>query len=179
MAPPRKRRRARATPSAPRQVRGVVSPRFSPDGERIVFCALNALWLLEINDRRPRRLVGDGFPIVDPDWSPDGQSIVYTSDRAGNPDLWRYDLADGTSHRLTALPYAAVGAAWSHDGSRIAFGDQDGRTHVLNISTGQTRQVLTALWQPVALRGHGMVVCSRSRLCGPIPGATATARTRL
>lgn len=39
-----------------------------------------------------------------PFFSPDGKSIYYTSERGGQTDIYRYDLAPGTSRRVTRTP---------------------------------------------------------------------------
>ncbi|MFL6120958.1 TolB family protein, partial [Actinophytocola sp.] len=50
------------------RVLGIASPVASPDGTRVAFRALNALWLLRIGDARPTRLVAVGFFNSDPDF---------------------------------------------------------------------------------------------------------------
>ncbi|MEV0620113.1 amidohydrolase family protein [Nonomuraea sp. NPDC050404] len=145
-----------------RPVRGIVGPVLSPDGTAVAFCALGDLWLMGLSGPsaggkastpvrgggRARRLTsGDAF-VTDPAWSPDGRRLAYTSDRAGNPDLWIRDLDSGTDRRLTAQPYAAVAAAWSPGGDRIAFQDQEGATYTVVVKSGDIRKVMEAIWQP-------------------------------
>ncbi|WP_419996319.1 amidohydrolase family protein [Streptomyces boninensis] len=124
-----------------RPVRGIVAPALSPDGASVAFCALGDLWLLGPGGR-PQRLTRDTYFVSDPAWSPDGRRLVYTSDRAGNPDLWLRDLDSGTDRRLTALPHAAVAAAFAPDGRQVAFQDQDGATYLCTVDTGEVVQVL-------------------------------------
>jgi len=131
----------------PRPVRGIVGPALSPDGLRVAFCALNDLWLMTIGER-PTRLTRDSFSTVDPAWSPDGRSLCYTSDRAGNPDLWVRDLEAGEERRLTAPPHTAVAGAWSPDGSRISFQNREGATFLVDVGSGDTRQVSDPLFAP-------------------------------
>ena len=129
------------------EVLGIADPALSPDGRRIAFRALNALWLLT-GSERPRKIVGDGYFNASPDWSPDGRSLVYVSDRAGSANLWRYDLATGASERLTDLPNAQLSPRWSPDGTRIAYQDESGATWVLTLADGSVAQVAPALYQP-------------------------------
>src|SRR5205085_7227787 len=50
----------------------------SPDGKRVVYTALNKLWVKELPGGTPKRVTNDSRSIeVYPAWSPDGQSIVY------------------------------------------------------------------------------------------------------
>jgi Tol biopolymer transport system component/imidazolonepropionase-like amidohydrolase len=134
-------------PASPRQVRGIASPVCSRDGRRLAFRALNALWVMDIGER-PRRIVADGYFASDPDFSPDGRSLVYSSDRAGDADLWMRNLATGDEQRLTALPGAQLTPRWSPDGGRIAYQDHDGATWILELSTGSVRQITPTLFMP-------------------------------
>ncbi|MDW7992634.1 MAG: hypothetical protein RMK65_11060, partial [Anaerolineae bacterium] len=57
-------------------------------------------------------------------WSPDSRQIVFRSTRSGNRQLWRINV-DGTGlTQLTNLSGEANDAAWSPDGSTIAFASQ-------------------------------------------------------
>jgi len=142
-----RRRFHRAGHDSSGQVKGIASPVCSPDGLRVAFRALNALWLMDIGSR-PRRIVADGYFASDPDFSPDGRSLVYSSDRAGDADLWLRDLATGAERRLTALPGAQLTPRWSPGGGRIAYQDHDGATWILDVASGSVRQIAPALFMP-------------------------------
>ncbi len=131
-----------------RQALGIASPVASPDGTRVAFRALGALWLLTVGNPRPTRLVADGYFNSDPDFTPDGRSLVYASDRAGNADLWVRDLTTGAERRLSGLPGAQVAPRVSPDGGRIAYTDQDGVVWVLDVASGATTQVTPTLFMP-------------------------------
>ncbi|QHC23598.1 amidohydrolase family protein [Streptomyces sp. GS7] len=135
------------TSPAPRPVRGIASPVLSPDGHSVAFRALNALWVMPVGGR-PTARVSDGFFNTDPDFHLDGTSLVYGSDRSGTANLWRLNLADGSSTQLTDVPRGAMTPRWSPDGGRIAYQDADGAIWVLAVSDGSVRQVLPALFQP-------------------------------
>jgi Tol biopolymer transport system component len=141
------RRGPELTGDGPQNVLGIADPALSPDGRKIAFRALNALWLLT-GAERPVRIVSDGYFNSAPDWSPDGRSLVYVSDRAGTANLWRYDIAEGTSERITDLPNAQLAPRWSPDGSRIAYQDESGANWVLTLADGSVTQVTPALYQP-------------------------------
>ncbi len=132
-----------------RQALGIASPVASRDGRQIAFRALNALWTADVaGSSRPRRLVADGYFRSDPDFSPDGRSLVYSSDQAGESDLWLRDLSTGVDRRVTALPGAQTAPRFSPDGRQVAYQDQNGVGSILDLDTLQTRQVTPALFQP-------------------------------
>ncbi len=62
-----------------------------------------------------------------PQISPDGSRVVYEETRtnweanAFETDLWLADVATGESHLLTVAAKSSTGAAWSPNGSWIAF----------------------------------------------------------
>ncbi|OVE79480.1 hypothetical protein BVY01_02415 [bacterium I07] len=58
----------------------------------------------------------------EPCWTPDGQSVVFSSDRDGYLDLYRYDLGTGSTHRLTDTPdHDEKKAQVSHDSRFISY----------------------------------------------------------
>ncbi|WP_203591148.1 DPP IV N-terminal domain-containing protein [Streptomyces sp. SID13031] len=130
-------------------VLGIACPTVSPDGRWLAFRALNALWLAESSGRgQPRKLVADGYFNSDPDFSPDGKTLLYASDRDGTADLWLHDLATGADSKLSSLPGAQTAPRFSPDGRQIAYQDQDGIAWVLDLSSGEVRQLTPTLFQP-------------------------------
>ena len=135
-------------PAAVRQAKGIVSPILSPDGKRVVFEALNQLWIMDIGGK-PLALTSDKFYKEDPAWSPDGKSISYSSDKAGTEDLYVLDLASSQERRITDFGGSAeVSSAWSPDGKMLAYQDQHGATFVIEIETGKRRQVIGPQFAP-------------------------------
>lgn len=132
---------------APRQALGLVAPALSPDGSRVVFQALNRLWLMDVGGA-PRPLTEGTYYAQDPAWSRDGTRIAYASDEAGTADLYVLDVVTGSAQRVTSLAGAEVAPAWSPDGQRLAFQDQVGATHVLDLASGAVRQVVAPLFAP-------------------------------
>ncbi|WP_394840541.1 amidohydrolase family protein [Pendulispora brunnea] len=130
-----------------RPVKGIAGPRLSPDGQKVVFQALNQIWVSTLGER-PRAITSDRYFKVDPSWSPDGKKIAYSSDKAGTEDLYIFDLASGAEQRVTSLPGAEYGAAWSPDGTKLAFQDQTTGTFTVDIATGNVRQVIGPIFAP-------------------------------
>jgi len=130
-----------------RQAKGIVGPALSPDGTRVVFQALNQLWLMKIG-QAPQQLTGDSYYKCDPSWSPDGKRIAYSSDKGGTEDLYVLDLETGDETRVTSIVGAEVSSAWSPDGSQLAFQDHTGATFVVDLASGNVRQVIASLFAP-------------------------------
>jgi Tol biopolymer transport system component len=125
---------------------GTSSPRFSPDGGRIVFAAGFQIWIMAADGSNPEQLttVEDNFS---PSFSPDGTRIVYASDVNGTfSDVWVMN-ADGTApQRLTTANSGAGTPTFSPDGSRIAFGStRNGNDDIYLIDADGSHEVrLTA-----------------------------------
>ena len=112
------------------QIRGA---RPSPDGSRIVFAALDRLWMAELPPASGTET--EGFPVISgaerltegtdvehaPAWSPDGRFVAYVTwnDSVGG-DIWRTRAdGSGTPQRLTPTSAFFDRLAYSRDGSRI------------------------------------------------------------
>ena len=136
------------TSATPKPVVGIAAPMLSPDGKQIVFAALNDLYLMPVGGT-PRILVGDAFHKCDPAWSPDGGTIAYSCDRGGTLDLWLHDVSTGKERQLTNIPDKAVAwGSWSQDGKLIAFLDQEGALHTVEVASGTVRKRFDAIWEP-------------------------------
>jgi serine/threonine-protein kinase len=104
------------------------TPRFSPDGESIVFArrssdaAEPAIWIMPALGGAPALVIRDG---QSPAWAPSGDRIALVRREAGRPDVMATVRSDGTEfHEIyrDAPPYLVLRALdWSPDGSEIAL----------------------------------------------------------
>ena len=94
-----------------------------------------------------RRLAADPAGGGDASISPDGRRFVVSSRRAGNWDLWLYDIAAGRWTQLTRHPADDFEGKWSPDGRRLAFTSTRGGgkdVWVLSLAGGAPRQLTSS-----------------------------------
>ncbi|MFQ5704684.1 MAG: gamma-glutamyltransferase [Gemmatimonadales bacterium] len=73
---------------------GVRTPAYSPTG-RLALEINGDLWLREPGDGGPMvQLTSGPAWDVEPAWTPDGKALVFSSNRAGNFDLWKIEVVD-------------------------------------------------------------------------------------
>jgi eukaryotic-like serine/threonine-protein kinase len=99
--------------------------RVSPDGARLALATQADVWTYDVVRATLSRLTTDPASDRSPLWTPDGQRVIFTSNRAGYPELfWR--LADGTGSdtRLVARAKDLLdlfASNWSADGKQLLF----------------------------------------------------------
>jgi Tol biopolymer transport system component/tRNA A-37 threonylcarbamoyl transferase component Bud32 len=99
------------------------SPRFSPDGSRLVvavFSGAGGLWVSDWQRDAMLRLTftaGDNSPV----WSPDGKHLAYDSAQTGI--FWIRADGSGSPERLTKNEHLVFPYSFSPDGKRLAYSD--------------------------------------------------------
>lgn len=123
-----------ANPECRREYR----PRWSPDGQRLVYQrqdraddggSTSTLWTIPVNGSEAAELTDGTTPFGEPDWSPDGEWIVFCShpsnveDGASTSDLYRIRPDGSAIEQLTAMPEGtrATQPSYSPDGAWIVF----------------------------------------------------------
>jgi Tol biopolymer transport system component len=103
-------------------------PVWSPDGTELAFYADGgqggrpAIFVMESDGTRVRKISESAGGDRDPAWSPDGTVIAFTrDDDAGRSGLYLMAPDGSEVRRLTDLPGSVYQPAWSPDGSMIAF----------------------------------------------------------
>ena len=118
-------------------------PRFSPDGQRIIYTSLRdgfpEIWMINRDASMPVRIT-DGSQAA---WSPDGDSIIFVRD----DQAFIRALETGVERRVTPENWQRCGVpTWSPDGKQVAVASRhlgNIGIFVLNLENQQHSQLLT------------------------------------
>ncbi len=110
--------------------------RWSHDGKRVVFAAMNANsrvrdFFVVSADGSGLRKLGTG---ADPDWSPDDKQIAFDLPGAQASQVYVQNLDGQGSERVAQ----GDSPRWSPDGSQLAFADAD-MLYVMDLASGEQR----------------------------------------
>ena len=130
-----------------------VFPSFSPDGKKMALTefrrdkrlgVVEEIGVYHFEKKTFKKITDHGADSYKPVWSPDGERMAYTSDRAGNYDIWITNLRDGKHKQLTRNPAYDGEPSWSPEGERIVFvSTRTGHKelHIMSIAGGKPRQL--------------------------------------
>src|SRR5215831_9441285 len=93
---------------------------------RIAFSYLGDLWTADENGANVHRITANAARDVYPRFSPDGKWIAFSSDRAGNLDVYIVPAAGGQPKQLTFHSADDSVLGWSPDSRNILFSSQRG-----------------------------------------------------
>ncbi|MYA61988.1 MAG: hypothetical protein F4X94_05380, partial [Dehalococcoidia bacterium] len=126
------------------------TPRWSPDGSRIVFVSSRQgdtaeLWSVPADGGFPARLTegagaGDSVPRI-PLWSPDGVYVSCVSRKSGNDEVWLWPVNGDAGFQLTSLGGRIHSMNWSPDGRSVTvscnrYGSYD--IYVVEVLSGKS-----------------------------------------
>ncbi|PZX19664.1 TolB protein [Palleronia aestuarii] len=140
----------------------VLAPRFSPDGERVLFTSYETgfpeIYQLDVGpvSRQKLSVPAESMTFA-PRYAPDGETVVFSASINGNTDI--YSLSPGGApEQLTNAPSIETAPSYSPDGSEIVFeSDRSGtpQLYVMPASGGEPRRISygqgrygTPVWSP-------------------------------
>jgi TolB protein len=125
------------------------SPRFGPDGRRIVMSLQQGgnanIFMMDLGSRATTRLTSTAAIDTSPSFSPDGSQIVFESDRGGKQQIYAMN-ADGSNQRRISFGDGSYSQpAWSPRGDYIAFTKQHAGGFAIGIMKpdGSGERILT------------------------------------
>jgi serine/threonine-protein kinase len=140
----------------PAPPRAYMTPRLSPDGARVAVYAVDQdydLWIWDLGRTTLTRATFDPGLDPFPVWTPDGRRLIFTSDRAGQLNLF-WQAADGTGavERLTESPNIQQAGAVSPDGRTLIFTEIAPKTgaDLMQMALDGTRLVTPLVQSPFA-----------------------------
>jgi Tol biopolymer transport system component len=148
---------ARQSTSVGLSVLGCRSPRWSPDGEQIVFEGLErdrgggVIYIVSANGGKPRLFTHFSGMEGRPSWSRDGKWIYFASERTGEPQVWKAPVGGGEAVQVT------------RKGGLVAFESLDGKW-LYYIKTHD----FTGLWK-APRDGGKRLRCSNRSTHRPLP----------
>lgn len=146
---------------------------WSPDGRMLAYASQGGIWVVPVAGGAPRRLTnsapGPGDPRQasdrQPQWAPKGKWILFESGRRGVNNLMVASDDGMTSSYLTQSGADEDSAAWSPDGTRIAYTERtreyfSGRLRVLKFdpATGRAAEDPVTLYTSPVDRGGGWAI---------------------
>jgi TolB protein len=125
------------------------SPRFSPDGQRIIMSLQSGgnsnIYTMDLRSRQTTRLTNT--PAIDtaPSFSPDGQFITFESDRGGSQQIYVMRADGSEQRRISFGPGIYSTPVWSPRGDVIAFTKQTAGRFLIGVMRpdGSGERVLT------------------------------------
>jgi Tol biopolymer transport system component len=112
----------RVDDSATVRARLIRWPAMSPDGKRMVFSALNKLYIMDLPAGTPRRLTDSSIGEFMPVWSPDGGYIAYVTWSREGGQIYRIATSgNARPEQLTRRASYYSNPVYSPDGAKIVF----------------------------------------------------------
>ena len=129
------------------QVRLLRHPAYSKG--KVAFSYLGDIWTANENGTGVQRLTDHKARDIYPRFSPDGSWIAFSSNRAGNYDVYVIPAAGGKARQLTFHTAADTVAGWSRDGRRVLFQSTRGKGVFPTVATLFEVSVDGGLEQPL------------------------------
>jgi TolB protein len=105
--------------------------------------AAKQIYISDFDGSNPVQISKGNYPHLSPSFSPDGKFVTYTSYEAGNPDLYLYDIASGTTRKLSGHKGINSGGNFAPSGKLLAFtGSVNGDADIYTVMPGGSSRKL-------------------------------------
>ena len=100
-------------------------PRYSPDGESVVFSSNRSgnldIWEVSTRDSTERRITADPAEDWDPAFTADGKKIMWSSNRSGHFEIWIAEADGSAARQLTQDGVDAENPTATADGNWVVY----------------------------------------------------------
>jgi len=84
------------------------------------------IYLMDLATKALTRITHHYAIDTEPTWMPDGKSLLFTSDRGGRPQIYRYHMNSGLTERVTFEGVYNARARVAQDGRNVVMVQQQG-----------------------------------------------------
>ena len=148
--------------------------RLSPDGKQLALATQDDVFVYDFGRHTRSRLTTDPAPDRSPLWTPDSRRIVFTSRRAGSPELfWRRADGSGADQLLYSAPKDSTdvrGNGWSSDGDLLytEVSGTVGSIRRAKLGDFTNARLLVTADSPAPVSPHGGWMAYQSNLSGSL-----------
>jgi Tol biopolymer transport system component/C-terminal processing protease CtpA/Prc len=127
----------------------------SPDGELAVLVIRGELFLIPTDEPKfARRITDTPQREKHPCFGPESKTIYYISDRAGNYDIYSYDLAQKEETQITSTPRNEAKPLCSPDGKKLVYYRELDKVIVYDLENKTESDTITGMFIDLAIEPH-------------------------